>query len=45
MKQLDKADIFIMLKITSNILKHLEGADTVIQSKRLKEVPLRFDKD
>ena len=35
MKQLDKADIFIMLKVTSNILKHLEGANTVIQSKSL----------
>ena len=35
MKQLDKAERFIILKITSSILKHMEGADTVIQSKSL----------
>ena len=35
MKQLDKTDTFIMLKITSSILKHLEGANNVIQSKSI----------
>ena len=35
MKQLDKLGAFIMLKITSCILKHLEEANTVIQCKSL----------
>ena len=35
MKQLDRADAFIMLKINISILKKLEGANTVIQSKSL----------
>ena len=38
MKQLGKADTFIMLKICSSILKHLKGVYTVIQSKNLRHL-------